>query len=238
MPDPAYRVLTAIVPVFNERNTVSEVLRRMRRVVLPPELDLEVIVVDDGSTDGTDKVLATLEDSTVRVLRHPTNLGKGAAIRTALAAARGDLILIQDGDLEYDPAEWPSLLKPILSGRADVVYGSRFGGTGSGMPLGEWVGNRLLSLVASVLYNTTLSDLETCYKVMDRSVLEKIDIKADGFEVEPEITAKLLKGGYRIFEVPVSFSARPAREGKKFRNSDSVKALLTLVRLRFVGERG
>jgi len=233
MPEGQHRLLTAIVPVFNERNTVSLVLRRMRQVAIPDDLDLEIVVVDDGSTDGTDKVLATLEDSTVRVLRHTTNKGKGAAIKTGLSAARGDLVLIQDADLEYDPSEWPALLQPILRSRADVVYGSRFRGSGSGMSLSGYLGNRVLSLVASLLYNTTISDLETCYKVMDRAVLEKIDLKADGFEIEPEITAKLLRAGYKIFEVPVSFAARPTAEGKKFTPGDGAKALATLVRLRF-----
>src|SRR5205085_1889978 len=154
-----YRTLSVIVPVFNERNTVAEILRRMRRVELP--VDLEVVVVDDASSDGTDKILDALADSTVRVVRHPVNRGKGAAVRTGLDYVRGDLVLVQDADLEYDPEDWPRLLAPILKGKARVVYGSRFTGERKNMLFLHWVGNRFLSLVTNVLYNTTLSDMET-----------------------------------------------------------------------------
>ena len=189
---PVRRALSVIVPVFNERNTVVEILRRMRQVDLP--VDLEIVVVDDGSTDGTEKVLGALEDSTVRVIHHPTNRGKGAAIRTGLEHARGDLVLIQDADLEYDPDDWPKLLAPVLKGKATVVYGSRFTGERRTMrPAAHWVGNRFLSLVTNVLYNTTLSDMETCYKLFDRRVLDGITIKSDRFDFEPEITAKVLR---------------------------------------------
>ena len=152
--DRTYRLLSVIVPVFNERTTLAEIIRRMRVVDLP--MDLEIVVVDDGSSDGSDKVLAALGDSTVRVLCHDVNQGKGAAIRTGLAVARGDLILIQDADLEYDPEDWPKLLAPVLRGKAVVVYGSRFTGERRNMLFLHWVGNRFLSLVTNVLYNTTL----------------------------------------------------------------------------------
>jgi glycosyltransferase involved in cell wall biosynthesis len=228
---PAYRLLSVIVPVFNERNTVAEIIRRMRRVELPVER--EIIVVDDGSTDGTDKVLAAIEDSTVRVVRHPGNKGKGAAIRTGMAYARGDLLLVQDADLEYDPEDWPRLLAPILKGKAQVVYGSRFTGERKNMLFWHWVGNRFLSLVTNVLYNTTISDMETCYKLFDRRVLDGITIEAERFEFEPEITAKLLRRGQRIYEVPISYAGREFHEGKKITWRDGFLALWVLVKYRF-----
>ena len=158
-----YRKLSVIVPVFDERNTVVEIVRRMRAVELP--VDLEIVIVDDGSTDGTRDVLRQLADSTVRVITHDVNRGKGAAIRSGLAHVTGDLVLVQDADLEYDPEDWPKLLTPILRGKARVVYGSRFTGERRNMLFLHWVGNRFLSLVTNVLYNTTLSDMETCYTV-------------------------------------------------------------------------
>jgi glycosyltransferase involved in cell wall biosynthesis len=229
--DRTYRLLSVIVPVFNERTTLTEIVRRMRAVELP--MDREIIVVDDGSSDGSDKVLSAIEDSTVRVLRHGANKGKGAAIRTGLAVARGDLLLVQDADLEYDPEDWPKLLAPILRGRADVVYGSRFTGERKNMLFWHWVGNRLLSLVTNILYNSTLSDMETCYKLFDRKVLEGITVESDRFEFEPEITAKVLRRGHRIYEVPISYSGREFHEGKKITWRDGFGALTTLVKYRF-----
>lgn len=224
------RLLSVVIPVFNERNTVGEVIRRARAVDLP--VDLEVIAVDDGSTDGTDKILAALEDSTVRVLTHRANRGKGACIRTALESLRGDLVLVQDADLEYDPAEWPRLLDPVLRGRAQVVYGSRFLGERQAMALSAHLGNRLLSLVADVLYNTNLSDVETGYKLFERRVLDELTIESDGFEFEPEVTAKVLRRGYPVYEVPVSFAGRPREEGRKFQGKDIAHAARTLLRYR------
>ena len=179
-----------IVPVYNERNTVGEIIRRMRLVDLP--IDREIIVVDDGSSDGTDKILAALEDSTIRVVSHETNRGKGAAVRTGISLARGDVVLIQDADLEYDPQEWPRLLAPLLEGRAQVVYGSRYLGEREATSLLRWAGDRSLSLLTAVLFNATLSDMETGYKLVDRQVLDSLDLTSDRFDFEPEITAKLL----------------------------------------------
>ena len=228
-----YRSLSVIVPVFNERNTVAEIVRRMRAVTLPAELELEVVVVDDGSSDGTQKVLAALMDSSVRVVTHEKNLGKGAAIRTALTYAHGDLVLIQDADLEYDPDDWPRLLDPILKGKAQVVYGSRFTGERKNMFPSHWLGNRLLTLATNVLYRSTLSDMETCYKLFDRRVLTGITIRSERFDFEPEITAKVLRRGYRIYEVPISYAGREISEGKKISWRDGVGALVALVRYRF-----
>ncbi|HEU5309749.1 MAG TPA: glycosyltransferase family 2 protein [Acidimicrobiia bacterium] len=226
------RKLSVIVPVFDERNTVVEIIRRMRQVELP--LDLEIVVVDDGSTDGTRAVLRQLGDSTVRVLTHDVNRGKGAAIRTGLAHVTGDLVLVQDADLEYDPEDWPKLLAPIQSGKAQVVYGSRFTGERRNMLFLHWVGNRFLSLVTNVLYNTTLSDMQTCYKLFDRSLLDGITLRAERFEFEPEITAKILRRGIRIYEVPISYTGREFDEGKKITWRDGVTALWTLVKYRIV----
>jgi len=229
---PEYRKLSVIVPVFNERNTVVEVVRRMRAVELP--VDREIVLVDDGSDDGTRSVLPQLGDSTVRVVMHPRNKGKGAAVRTALETVTGDLVIIQDADLEYDPEDWPKLLAPVLKGRAQVVYGSRFTGERRNMLFLHWLGNRFLSLVTNVLYNTTLSDMETCYKLFDRRVLDGIDLRSDRFEFEPEITAKVLRQKIRIYEVPISYAGREPDEGKKITWRDGFSALWTLVKYRFV----
>jgi glycosyltransferase involved in cell wall biosynthesis len=233
-PQRAYGSLTVITPVFNERATVAEVIRRMRAVELP--LTVQIIVVDDGSSDGSDKVLGALEDSTVRVLHHQENQGKGAAVRTGLAEARGDLILIQDADLEYDPNDWPKLLDPVLRGKTRVVYGSRFTGERKNMLPSHWVGNRLLSFVTNVLYSSTLSDMETCYKLFDAQVLEGLTIVSNRFEFEPEITAKVLRRGHRIYEVPISYAGREPDEGKKITWRDGFGALKALIKFRFSRE--
>ncbi len=226
-----YTKLSVIVPVYNERNTVVEIVRRMRAVSL--DVDLEIILVDDGSTDGTRAVLPQLQDSTLRVVLHPHNKGKGSAIRTGLQHVTGDLVLIQDADLEYDPEDWPKLLSPIERGKAQVVYGSRFTGERRNMLFLHWVGNRALSLATNVLYNTTLSDMETCYKLFDRTVLDGMTLRAERFDFEPEITAKVLKKGIRIYEVPISYAGREFDEGKKITWRDGFMALWTLVKYRF-----
>jgi glycosyltransferase involved in cell wall biosynthesis len=226
-----YSTLTVIMPVYNERATVAEIIRRMRAVDLP--VVLQVIVVDDGSSDGTDKVLKALEDSTVRVFTHAENQGKGAAIRTALAVAKGDLILIQDADLEYDPDDWPRLLEPVLKGKARIVYGSRFTGERKNMLPLHWFGNRVLSLVTNVLYSSTLSDMETCYKLFDAQVLEGMTLVSNRFDFEPEITAKVLRRGHRIYEVPISYAGREPDEGKKITWRDGFSAMRALIRFRF-----
>jgi glycosyltransferase involved in cell wall biosynthesis len=231
---PTYQTLSVIMPVFNERATVAEIIRRVRAVEVP--LTLQVIVVDDGSTDGSDKVLGALEDSTVRVITHAKNQGKGAAMRTGIAAATGDLLIIQDADLEYDPDDWMRLLDPILKGKARVVYGSRFTGERKNMLPLHWFANRMLSFTTNLLYSSTLSDMETGYKLFDAKVLEGITIVSNGFEFEPEITAKVLRRGFRIYEVPISYAGREPGEGKKITWQDGFGALAALVRFRFAKE--
>jgi len=230
---PKLRKLSVIVPVFNERTTLVEVIRRMRTVELPDGIDREIIIVDDGSTDGTRDVLRQLGDSTVRVLHHDGNYGKGAAVRTGLKVASGDYVLIQDADLEYDPEDWPKMIAPVQRGRAAVVYGSRFTGERRNMLFLHWVGNRVLSLVTNVLYNTTLSDMETCYKLVDRSLLLDLDLRSERFDIEPEITAKLLRAGHRPFEVPINYKARTREQGKKIEWQDGIRALWVIARIRF-----
>jgi glycosyltransferase involved in cell wall biosynthesis len=227
------RKLSVIVPVFNERNTVVEVLRRMRAVELPDGIEREIIVIDDGSGDGTRDVLQQLGDSTVRVILHKDNRGKGAAVRTGIEVASGDYILIQDADLEYDPEDWPKLIAPVLRGKSRVVYGSRFTGERRNMLFFHWVGNRFLSLVTNVLYNTTLSDMETCYKLVDRELLADLNLRCNRFDIEPEITAKILKRRIRIYEVPISYTGREFDEGKKITWRDGFAALWTLAKFRF-----
>ena len=230
---PKLRKLSVVVPVFNERNTVVEVLRRMRSVELPDGVEREIIVVDDGSTDGTRDVLKQLGDSTVRIVMHDRNRGKGAAVRTGFTHASGEYILIQDADLEYDPEDWPKLLNPVLRGKARVVYGSRFTGERRNMMLLHWIGNRFLSMTTNVLFNTTLSDMETCYKLLERELVDALHLQSNKFDIEAEISAKVLKRGVRIYEVPISFSGREFNEGKKITWRDGFAALYTLVKYRF-----
>ena len=231
MADGPYYKLSIIMPVYNERNTVAEAIRRSRSVAIP--LEREIVVVNDGSNDGTGQILTQLQDSTVRVIEHPANRGKGAAIRTGLTYVTGDLVLIQDADLEYDPEDWPKLLAPVLKGKARVVYGSRFTGERRNMMFWHWVGNRFLSLATNVLYNTTISDMETCYKLFDRKLIDSIPLTSERFGIEPEITAKILRTGERIYEVPISYAGREAHEGKKITWKDGFGALYVLLRCRF-----
>ena len=225
--------LSVIIPVYNERNTIQEILRKVRAVDLG-EISKEIIVVDDGSADGTYDILRLEEDSTTRVLRHDVNRGKGAAVRTALPHATGGLVVIQDADLEYDPDDYRLLIAPILKKRASVVYGSRFTGEHRDMLFWHLLGNRFLSLVTNVLYNTTLTDMETCYKMFTSEALEGVTISSDRFDFEPEITAKMLKKKIRIYEVPVSYVGREYAEGKKITWRDGFCALYTLFKYRFV----
>jgi glycosyltransferase involved in cell wall biosynthesis len=221
------------VPVYNEESTVLEVIARVRRLETP----LEVVVVDDGSTDSTPERLAeAAADGGVTVLRHEVNRGKGAALRTGFARARGEIVAVLDADLEYDAQDLPALMQPILDGVADVVYGSRLAGGRPQRVFMFWhlLGNRFLTLVTNVLFNTTLSDMETGYKVLRRDVLDGIRIRSDDFTVEPELTAKLLKRGVRLYELPVAYYGRTYAEGKKVTWRHGVTAFLALLRYRFV----
>jgi len=238
--------LSIIVPAYNEIDTIGEILRRVRavelrvRVGFEPEdgsevlLEREVVVVDDGSTDGTREVLDELAAAPdVSVVLHERNQGKGAAVRTGLQHASGDIVLIQDADLEYDPRDYPALLQPILEGRSQVVYGSRFrGGPTRAMFFWHMVGNRFLTLVTNLLYDSILSDMETCYKVFTQEVAKQLDLRASGWGFDPEITAQILKLGYRIYEVPITYTGREFHEGKKIGWRDGMTVLWTLLKYR------
>jgi glycosyltransferase involved in cell wall biosynthesis len=226
-PDP---VLSVVMPVFNERETIEEIIQR----VLAVRMRIELIVIDDASTDGTTQILERLEkEHTFVLLKQPRNGGKGAALRRGFAAVTGDLVIIQDADLEYSPEEYPLLTELICSGRADVVYGSRFLGRHRVFLLTHYMGNRLLTFTANLLFNTMLSDMETCYKVMRTDVLRSMELKSDGFGIEPEITAKVFKRRYRVYEVPISYDGRGYDEGKKITWRDGIVALWVLVKYRF-----
>jgi glycosyltransferase involved in cell wall biosynthesis len=226
--------LSVIIPCFNEEEFLEEIIARVRAV----EIADEIIVVDDGSTDGSREILKRIEAGgmdDVRVIFHERNQGKGAALVSGFRAAKGDILLIQDADLEYDPRDYPSLLKPIKEGVSPVVYGSRFlGGPRKAMNFWNMVANRSLTLVTNVLYNAILSDMETCYKVFFREVAQDMVLHARGFVFEPEFTAKVLKQGIRIYEVPISYNGREWEEGKKIKWTDAPIALWTLVKYRFV----
>ncbi len=221
--------LSIIIPVYNEKATVLEMLSRVE--ALPVEK--EIVMVDDGSTDGTRELLAALTPGRAVVVMHDKNQGKGAAIRSGLARASGDIIAIQDADLEYDPRDLLRLLRPIEDGKANVVYGSRFTGERKNMFFWHWVGNRFLTLMTDILFDTTLSDMETCYKMFKSEVIKGISLKSHRFEIEVEITAKILKKGYRIYEVPISYAGREFHEGKKITWKDGVVALWYLFKYRF-----
>ena len=221
--------LSVLVPVHNEERTLSALLDA---VEAQPEVG-ELVVVDDGSTDGTREILAARDWRVpAQVIRHGTNRGKGGAIRTALAAATGDLVLIQDADLEYDPADYPRLLEPFERRGAEVVYGTRSFSSHTAYSFWFVMCNKAVTLWSNLLFNSYLSDLETGYKVMPLETWRSLDLQANGFDIEPEITAKLLRGGHRIYEVPISYAARSREEGKKLTWQDGVKALWTLGRLR------
>ncbi len=223
--------LTVVIPVFNEKNTIEEIIRRVQAVDI--SMDKEIIIVDDGSTDGTREILERLTSPAIKVILHEKNTGKGGALQTGFSNAGGDIVLVQDADLEYDPREYPALLEPILDGRADVVYGSRFlGGPHRVLFFWHYVGNRTLTTFSNMLCNLNLTEMETCYKVFKREILQKFALKSNRFGIEPEITAKVAKLKCRIYEVPISYSGRDYAEGKKIGWKDGIAAFFHIVRFR------
>jgi glycosyltransferase involved in cell wall biosynthesis len=223
--------ISVVIPVFNERETIAEILARVRRVL--EGKDVEIVVVDDGSTDGTLDVLRATAG--VRLIEHGKNQGKGAALRTGFAAVSGDVVIVQDADLEYDPRDYPKLLEPIEDGRADVVFGSRFlGGPHRVLFFWHYLANKMLTWLSNIFTNLNLSDMETGYKVFRRPVLDKIHLRCDRFNFEPEITAKVAKMRCRVYEVPISYSGRTYDEGKKIGALDGFSALWAIIKFRFV----
>ncbi|CAN5799135.1 glycosyltransferase family 2 protein [soil metagenome] len=223
------------MPCYNERATVATLLAR----VLASPWTAEVVLVDDGSTDGTREVLARIDDARVRVILHDANAGKGAALRTGFAAATDEYVIVQDADLEYDPAEYGTVLEPLETGQADAVYGSRFLGGRPHRVLYYWhsLGNRVLTLLSNMFSDLNLTDMETCYKAFRREVIQSIEIEEDRFGVEPEITAKLARGRWRIYEVGISYAGRTYDEGKKIGWRDGFRALVCIVKYSPLGAR-
>jgi len=243
--------LSIIMPVYNERATLEEIVQQVRDVDLtvnadgsnrlldgPMTLEREFVIVDDGSTDGTRNILDQWKrdaPADMQIIYHEQNSGKGVALRTGFTHATGDIVIVQDADLEYDPRDYVKLLVPLLEGRAPVIYGSRFlGGPRSAMSLTHTMGNKLLTVLTNVMYGTSLTDMETCYKCFRSDVLADIKLRSRRFEVEPEITAKILKRGYSIYEVPISYNGREFHEGKKITWRDGFVAVRTLIKYRFV----
>ncbi|MBI4446092.1 MAG: glycosyltransferase family 2 protein [Acidobacteria bacterium] len=226
--------LSVIIPVYNEKSTLEEILRRVAAI----SIQKEIIVVDDRSTDGTREILQSISENShpygrLKAVFHEENQGKGAAVRTGIGLSQGEVVIIQDADLEYDPREYPNLLGPILDGRADVVYGSRFlGGPHRVLYFWHYIGNRFLTLFSNMLTNLNLSDMETCYKAFRREVFDQIQIRSNRFEFEPEVTMKVAKKGFRVYETPISYSGRSYAEGKKITWIDGIKSVWAMVRFR------
>lgn len=230
-------LLSVVIPVYNEKETLFEIIRQV--LASPVQLEREIVLVDDCSTDGTHELYPQLEqkfpNARIRLVRHKFNQGKGAALRTGYAEAQGDIILVQDADLEYDPKDYPKLVQPILDGKADVVYGSRYltGDVHRVMFYWHTMGNKLLTLLSNMFTNLYLTDMETCYKVFKAEVIKSIELKSDRFGVEPEVTAKVARGGWRVFEVGISYAGRSYGEGKKITWRDGMKAIFCIVRFAF-----
>jgi glycosyltransferase involved in cell wall biosynthesis len=228
-------LLSVIMPCYNEAATLPEILAKVQQV----KLDKEIIAVDDHSTDATYPILCETaeKDPAITIIRHPTNLGKGSAVRSGLARARGDIVIIQDADLEYDPSDYYELIRPIAEGRVNVVFGSRFLGRHTGMYFWNAVGNKGLTFLTNFLFNCWISDMETCYKVMRTEIMRDLRLESNDFRLEPEIAAKVLKRGHRIYEVPISYLGRTYEEGKKMKPSQGFLAIAALLRYRFLPER-
>lgn len=232
--------LSIVVPVYNEIKTISEILRRVLKARLPKGVQKEIIVVDDGSSDGTREILKKFKHPKVKIFYHPRNLGKGSALRTGFSKVTGEIVTIQDADLEYNPEDFSRLIKPIIDNHAQVVYGNRFanyplrlwGANKTVLPT-HWVGNRTLTLLTSLFYGVWLNDMETCYKLLRRDVLQNLKLKAERFDIEPEITSQILKKGIKIIEIPIQVEPRTHSEGKKISWRDGFAAILTLIKYRF-----
>ncbi len=220
--------LSVVIPVYNEKNTIRDIVKSVAAV----NVEKEIILVDDCSTDGTRDIIRGMTDNGLRFVLHERNMGKGAALRTGFSHATGDIVIIQDADLEYDPMEYPKLIKPILDGKADVVYGSRFLTGDARRVLFFWhmIGNKFLTLLSNMLTNLNLTDMETCYKVFRREVLQKITVEENRFGFEPEITAKVAKLDVRIYEIGISYSGRTYKEGKKIGWKDGFSAIRCILK--------
>ena len=229
MPKLVDPVLSVVMPVYNERTTIDEIIRR----VLAVPLRIELVVVDDGSDDGTKEILEQLQRELGFKLLRQKNAGKGAALRRGFAEVTGNLLVIQDADLEYSPEEYPQLIELICQDKADVVYGSRFLGRHRAFMFAHYMGNKLVTFATNVLYNTMLTDMETCYKAMRIEVLRSMTLKSNGFGIEPEITAKIFKRGYRVYEVPITYAGRGYEQGKKITWRAGFGALWVLLKYRF-----
>ena len=224
-------LLSVVMPVYNERGTIDEIIRR----VLAVALRVQLIVVDDGSNDGTREILVELQrELGFQLVLQERNRGKGAALRRGFEEARGDLVIIQDADLEYSPEEYPELIELICQGRADVVYGSRFLGRHRVFMFSHYLGNRVVTLLTNILYNTMLTDMETCYKVMRAEIVKGLNLQSNGFGIEPEMTAKIFKGGHRVYEIPITYDGRGYDQGKKITWRDGIVALWVLLKFRVV----
>jgi len=222
--------LSVIIPAFNEKGTIKQIIEKVTR----SKLVKQIVIVDDGSTDGTTEILKKMpQGKKHEIIFHARNQGKGAAVKTGLERVTEDYVIIQDADLEYDPADYEHLTKPILEDKAEVVYGSRFTGEHRNMFFWHMLANKLLTFLTNLLYDTTLSDMETCYKLIPTRILKKINIKSKSFNFEPEVTAKILKQRVRIYEVPISYAGREYEEGKKICWHDGISAMFTLLRYRF-----
>ena len=225
-------VLSVVIPVFNEAKTLESVIAKVRAV----PIDKEIVAVDDCSTDGSRELLKRMTGPDLRTFFHETNRGKGAALRTGFEAVRGEITLVQDADLEYDPAEYPKLVAPILEGHADVVYGSRFSGGEAHRVLNfhHYLANKFLTFLSNVLTNLNLTDMETCYKVFRTSSLKQLTLRCERFGIEPELTAKIARKRFRVYEVPISYHGRDYSDGKKIGWKDAISALYWIIRFRFV----
>lgn len=225
--------LSVIMPVYNEKNTIETIIDKVFAADIG-DIEKEIVIVDDGSTDGTRDILENYRGRPgFQIIFHEQNGGKGRAVRTGVDKFTGDIVIIQDADLEYDPEDYPTMLRPILKGQADVVYGSRFKGSGRAFLASHFYGNKLITFIANVLYNTCLTDIETCYKAFRREVFDKVKLKSNSFTIEPEITAKVFRHKFRVYEVPITYSGRDFAEGKKITWRDGFKAVAALFRYRF-----